>query len=271
LHNVGVDGGQGLTGWRKLALTTPFVLPALVVALLIGVVALPQPASSDRGRPTRLGPVLLVPGYGGSTAGIAILADRLRAAGRAAFVVEVAGDGRGDLDVQAAVLDRAVRNALFLTRSSTVDIVGYSAGGVIARAWAATHIGTVPARRVITLGSPHHGTDLVGHGTGMAPDACPAACRQLLPGSGFLDRLKHAEYAAAQPDWVSIWTTYDRVVPPESSRLSDAVNFSVQSVCGDLPLMHGDLPRDAVVARLAIAELGVDAADVPTPDVCAAA
>ncbi len=83
-----------------------------------------------------LGPVLLVPGYGGATAALDVLADALRQSGRDATVVALAGDGTGDLREQAEVLDDAVQRALERTGAASVDLVGYSAGGVTARLWA---------------------------------------------------------------------------------------------------------------------------------------
>ena len=69
----------------------------------------PAPADPAASRP---GFVLLVPGYGGSTAALGQLAARIRATGRTATVVPLAGDGTGDLRVQARVLNGYVNQAL---------------------------------------------------------------------------------------------------------------------------------------------------------------
>ena len=66
----------------------------------------------------------------------------------------------GDLDAQAEVLGAAARTALARAHATSVDVIGYSAGGVVARLWVRDHGGKSLARRVITLGSPHHGTDV---------------------------------------------------------------------------------------------------------------
>jgi pimeloyl-ACP methyl ester carboxylesterase len=214
----------------------------------------------------RPGPVLLVPGYGGGTGGLNVLAGRLRAAGRQATVVALPGDGTGDLTAQADALDAAVTEAL-RGGAPSVDVIGYSAGGVVVRVWAQRHDGAHRARRVVTLGSPHHGAALAAAGAAAAPDACPTACQQLAPGSRLLAGLDVP--VPTPPYWLSIWTTGDQTVtPPDSARLDGAVNVPVQSVCPALRLGHGDLPTDPTVARFVLVALGTGPLAPPTPADC---
>lgn len=247
------------------------VLAGVAVAAVLVVVAVTRETPVDPVAQDRLGPVLLVPGYGGNTASLGRLAMALRAAGRDVTIVELAGDGRGDLRQQAQVLDRAVGRALDRTGASSVDVVGYSAGGVIARLWVKDFGGDSLARRVLTLGSPHHGTDLAGVASDVTPDTCPEACLQMSPESDFMRALNAGDETPAGPLWISIWTTDDVVVsPPTSARLDGALNFSVQSVCPrDAELTHSSLPTDASVIAIAVQDLDRSRPKTPLATVCA--
>jgi triacylglycerol esterase/lipase EstA (alpha/beta hydrolase family) len=231
---------------------------ALLLAGLAAVLVVPRltatpTAAVEQDHP---GPVLLVPGYGGATGGLEQLAARLRAAGRDAAVVPLPGDGTGDLGASADALATAVRAALARTGAASVDVVGYSAGGVVARLWARDG-GAARARRIVTLGSPHHGTDLAALAGGVLPDECPAGCQELAPGSALLQRLNAGDETPSGPTWVSLWTTADRTVqPPDSARLAGALDIAVQSVCPGSRVSHGRLPTDPLVQRMVLAELG---------------
>ena len=83
-------------------------------------------------------------------------------------VVTLPGNALGDLDDQAIALGRAAVAAARGAGTSAVDVIGYSAGGVVARLWVRDHGGASLVRRVITLGSPHHGTELATIG-GLLP------------------------------------------------------------------------------------------------------
>jgi pimeloyl-ACP methyl ester carboxylesterase len=213
------------------------------------------------------GPVLLVPGYGGSTDSLDVLAARLRAAGRDATVVRLPGDGTGELRDQATVLDVAAR-ARIAAGAPSVDVVGYSAGGVVARIWASQDGGAGIARRIVTLGSPHHGTDIAALAGSLLPGRCPTACAELAPNSDLLARL-NAKRMPTGPVWVSLWTDQDQVVtPPDSARLDGALNIPIQSVCADAQVDHSSLPRDRLVQALVLAALAPARPTRPTPADC---
>lgn len=209
-----------------------------------------------------VGPVLLVPGYGGATGALQVLAQSLRTAGRVVSIVASPGDGTGDLALSVAALDAAAT----ATNAPAVDIVGYSAGGVIARMWASQN--PSQARRVITLGSPHHGTKLAALGALLTQGACSVACQQLVPGSDLLDALNEDETPAG-PQWLTLWTIQDETVtPPDSARLDGAVNLELQQLCPALTVSHADLPRNPTVIRIVLGALSGPAIGQPTAAVC---
>jgi triacylglycerol lipase len=250
-------------------------LATVVVVALIGVgLAVARHGDSTKSHDgvaqDKPGPVFLVPGYGGGTGGLDQLASRLRAAGRQATVVRLPGNGTGDLNAQADVLNIAVRAAL-AAGAPSVDVVGYSAGGVVARLWARDHGGAARARRIVTLGSPQHGTDLAAVAGLLVPESCPRACKQLVPGSALLAGLNGGDETPAGPTWVSIWSDQDQVVtPPSSARLTGASNVVVQRICPGRSVNHGQLPTDAVVDGLVLRALAAAPFATPTAADCAA-
>ncbi|WP_414636505.1 lipase family alpha/beta hydrolase [Actinophytocola sp.] len=239
------DWWQGLSR-RRRRLVAAVAASVCALVVVVGVQATGS-AGSAAGPP----PVLLVPGYGGSRAALSRLADSLRHAGREARVVTLPGDGTGDLRAQTRALDAAAAG-------DPVDVIGYSAGGVVTRLWVN---GGGSARRVVTLGSPLHGTEIAAAGGVLAPDACPVACQQLSPGSALL---VSADREPVAVPWMSIWTENDQtVVPPESARLAGAVNVSLQSLCPSAVVAHSALPTDPLVTRVVLGALSGDTMAAP--------
>ena len=242
-------------------------MAGVLVAVLLVVAGVQIFGSDDRdsgARPdqARPGTVLLVPGYGGSRTALSRLADRLTAGGRTAKVLTLPGDGTGDLLAQADTLDAEVRDALHAGAPS-VDVIGYSAGGVVTRLWVDRHDGAAVARRIVTLGSPLHGAKIAGVGAALAPGVCPEACRELAPGSDVLQSIDGA-LPTGLP-WLSIWTENDETVqPPDSARLDGAVNLSLQTICPSAQVAHGDLPTNPAVTALVLQALGTDPLTAPT-------
>ncbi|MCE3555933.1 lipase [Pseudonocardia sp. RS11V-5] len=240
---------------RRKALIAVVTVLVLVVAVVVGVrmASSSRPTVDTEARPAqdRPGPVLLVPGYGGSRDSLLRLAARITATGRDAQVLTLVGDGTGDLSAQVKVLDDAATAAL-AAGAPSVDVVGYSAGGVVAGLWVARDDGAAKARRVVTLGSPLNGTTLAAVAASQAPDACPTACRQLAPGSAELAELARARVGSALP-WLSIWTANDETsTPPDTADLPGATDVEVQQVCPGARVTHSGLPTDPTVSGLVL-------------------
>jgi pimeloyl-ACP methyl ester carboxylesterase len=253
---------------RRLLLGGVMLMIVAAIAATAGALVSAGPPAPAPGRP---GAVLLVPGYGGSTGSLDTMAARIRQTGRTATVVPLAGDGTGDLAVQARILDGAVNRAI-AAGSGPVTIIGYSAGGVVAWLWDVNYQGAARAGMIITLGSPLHGTRIAAVGTAADPGECPVACQQLVPGSALLTQLQQAP-RQDRPPWLSLWTNDDQTVqPPDSARLPGAVNVPLQSLCPGAVIQHSQLPTAPLVVGIVLRTLSTNriVPPAPPPAACAA-
>ena len=240
----------------------------LVVVLVVTLVMRMVTGRVDAVPQDRPGPVLLVPGYGGRGESLAPLATALRAAGRVAVVVEPVGGGTGDLRTEAAHLEDVAERVVAESGAPSVDVIGYSAGGVVARLWVRDYGGDERARRVLTLGSPQHGTSQAALGAQLA-GGCPIACEQLVPDSDVLRRLNAGDETPDGPLWATVRSTFDRVVTPvESAALDGAVNIVVQDSCPASTAAHGELPGNPVTLAALSSVLGPDAPSPPAGVKC---
>lgn len=252
------------------------VLSLLIVAVVVaGFAVVARLTSSTAAVPSRRppqdlpGPVLLVPGYGGRASAFDALLARLRLAGRSASLVALPGGAVGDLGQQARAVNGAVDAAL-ARGAPSVDLVGYSAGGVVVRLWARDYRGDRKARRIVTLGSPHHGTEVAALAGALVPAECIDACAQLEPGSSLLRRLNSGDETPDGPQWLSLWTTVDDVVtPPATASLRGAVDVPLQSICADERVGHSLLPADPLAVGLTLSALGPTSIAAPGPADCA--
>lgn len=250
---------------RRFVLT---VTAALVAAALVAVgYAVLRQAGSSPVAQDELGPVLVVPGYGGNLIALDPIVEELEAQDRDVTVVRPIGNGTGDLREQADKLDAVARTALERAGASSVDVVGFSAGGVVARLWVQDG-GRSLARRVLTIGSPHHGADTAVIAAEIS-GACSLACEQLVPESDLLRRLNAGDETPGGSEWISIASTEDQTVTPtETATLDGALNVLVQDVCPDSAPVHGQLPSNPVVLALLQTALGSDPPRVPTDVSC---
>ena len=123
-----------------------------------------------------------------------------------------------------------------------VVLVAHSMGGLGARAFMARR-GSGAVARLVTLGTPHHGTALAPFGVG-------DNARQMRRGSAWLAALERGEGAGPPIPALSIFSWHDNMVAPqETSRLAWAREESVPGVG------HLDLVVDEAVFGLVLREL----------------
>jgi triacylglycerol esterase/lipase EstA (alpha/beta hydrolase family) len=191
-------------------------------------------------------PVLLLHGYGcnsGYWAHLIPLLDAARISHASVDLEPVAGD----IDGYVPLVERKVEALCAATGSAKVAIVAHSMGGLVARAWMRAH-GTHALARLITLGTPHHGTALARFGLG-------ENAAQMRPGSAWLRQLAASEDAdgkgAARALVTSLYTHHDNIVSPqESSRLEGARNLEFGGV-GHVALGSNPRVLAAVMQELA--------------------
>lgn len=252
---------------RRLVIGVVVALVAVLVAATTWAVVRNRAAAGASVDQARPGPVLLVPGYGGSTASLQTLAGVLRTTGRDVTVVTLPGDALGDLTAQATALGAVVDAVRQRTGAGSVDVVGYSAGGVVARIWALEDGGATHLRRLVTLGSPFNGTALAQLGAAIG-GTCPVACQQLAPDSPVLDQLLNTTQPSG-PAYLSIWSTADDVVlPPDSAVLAGVPSPSLQSICPTSRTRHSDLPTDPQVISMVTEALAATPVPAWTPADC---
>lgn len=250
---------------RRRAFVLALLGVGAVLLVLIGIAVAREYRVPPPADPAVPGAVVLVPGYGGNRAAFIALTERLRAEGRRSVIVELPSGGTGDLVTQAATIDDTVRELLD-EGAPSVDVVGYSAGGVATRVYLDRGRTAPAVRRVVTLGSPLQGAELAAAGGALVPGACPRACQQLAPGSALLTGLATAP---AGVPWLSLWTADDETVtPPDSAELPGTDAVRLQDVCSDATIPHSRLPVDPLAVGLVLRGLGTGPLPTADPDAC---
>ncbi len=136
----------------------------------------------------------------------------LRAQGRAVATVNLEPP-LGSIEVLAECLRARIESLLAETGAESAVLVGHSMGGLVARAYLRRH-GTGHVAKLITLGSPHHGTRLARLGRGRN-------AREMEPDSGWMRAWAEADYLSVPA--LSVWSARDNyVIPQDSSHMAGA-------------------------------------------------
>lgn len=167
-------------------------------------------------------PVLLVHGYSCNGAYWSRLAGLLRRRGISYLAVDLEPVGAG-IDEYARHIDDGLRRLCDATGKAQAVVVGHSMGGLAARAHL-RRCGSARVARVITVGTPHHGTALAGFGPGLN-------ARQMRRGSPWLAELAASETPALRALILSFWSHHDNIVAPQdSSYLPGAHNVALGGI-----------------------------------------
>jgi triacylglycerol lipase len=167
---------------------------------------------------------------------------RLERDGRKPLYVELPDSGTAPIRKSGDAVAEAVR----ASGARTVDLVGFSLGGLAVRAFLESEGGAATARRVVFLGTPNHGTRLAEGGPAAG---CDRGCAQMAPRSSFLRALNDGDETPPGARYVSIWSRFDEtVVPPRTSRLDGATNIEL----GAPALSHVALVNDPRPLRLTL-------------------
>ena len=97
-----------------------------------------------------------------------------------------------------------------LATTASIDLIGFSMGGIVSRYYLQRLGGWKKVRHFLTLSSPHNGT-----WTGYLRQTV-GVC-QMRPKSPFLHDLNQTVHELAQVNFTSLWTPYDLMILPASS------------------------------------------------------
>lgn len=120
---------------------------------------------------------------------------------------------------------------------STLDLVGFSMGGLISRYYLQRLGGLERVRRFVAISVPQHGSRWAW----FLPNQ---GCRQMRPGSPFLQDLNQDIASLAQIDLLTLWTPLDLMIIPAGSSV-----IPVGRECKIPVLLHDWMIKDSRVLK----------------------
>jgi triacylglycerol lipase len=196
---------------------------ALPSAGLAGTQAAPAVrALSDDAEAREKGPVLMVHGHNGNEHAWDYWAPVLAKEGWQPKPINLMTDD-WDAEELANQVGMHVEAICRASGRQKIDVVAHSLGGLATRHYIKFLGGDKRIRRLVTLGSPHHG---IGY---TLPIQWITVARFLKPGSSFIDRLNNPVEAHGDVSYTSIWSTrdYTQFLPFASGRLKGGFNYRI--------------------------------------------
>jgi len=189
-------------------------------------------------------PVLLVHGIGDTEAVFRKMRNHLVEKGWSVYGINlVPNNGDVGLDILAQQLANYI--AANFAPEQTIDLVGFSMGGIVSRYYIQRLGGISRVQRFITISSPHYGTVI-------AYASWRTGCVQMRTNSDFLKDLNSDAVMLQHLNFTSMWTPYDlMIVPAKSSQMP--VGREVIIPAASHPWMLTD-SRSLVAVATALAE-----------------
>jgi triacylglycerol lipase len=205
----------------------------VVVTTSVGVAAGPA-AEAHSGAD----PIVFVHGWNSSASAWNTMIQRFVDAGhaRSSMLAITYNSNQSNATIANQVRD-AVNSLRASTGASRVDIVTHSMGGLSSRYYLKNLGGTAVVDEWVSLGGPNHGTN-----TAYLCYPFSAGCRDMVPGSGFLNSLNSGDETPGGVRYGTFWSSCDEVINPDDSvLLSGATNTGVGC------LGHSELRTNASV------------------------
>ena len=186
-------------------------------------------------------PILLVHGYLCNHRVWDAMARELHSAGHPVMQIDLE-PVFAPIDSYAPQVEQAVSELCRQTGAAKVALIGHSMGGVVIRAWM-RGFGTARVDRVITLGTPHVGTQIARRTR--TPNG-----RQMVWRSDWLLELEKSESAQTRALMRIALTPQDHIVYPQREQVLSGVPVTVFDGLG-----HLELCRNRAVIAWAIQQL----------------
>ena len=186
-------------------------------------------------------PVVLVHGYMCNHRIWDGMSRRLRSAGHPVLGVDLE-PLLESIDSYAPLLEHAVEALRLKTGAPQVILIGHSMGGLVIRAWMRAH-GHDRVARVITLGTPHAGTQI-------APRTKAANGLQMCWRSPWLQDLVAGETPASRSLMRIAITAHDHIVYPQRDQVLPEVPVTVFDGLGHIELCLNSAVIDWVLQQL---------------------
>ncbi|MEV6769658.1 alpha/beta hydrolase [Nocardia sp. NPDC051030] len=215
-------------------------LAAVILCAALGMAVGPIVAHAD----DSVRPVLVIGGFNGDAGRLEVLRAWLGARGYPAYVMELSGSPTGTASIveSAQAVAAKVGEIRQATGAQRVDLIGHSMGG-LAQRWFVKFLGGIDqVGTYVDYGTPEQGEPL-----GKLCAEVSAGCRDLAPGSDFVNQLNADPAISAG---VPAYHLFSENGTGEKNPLPGATNASVQSFCPGRSVDHAVEPIDPAFQQL---------------------